>query len=127
MDYPEHADVRAGLVDGLTRDGAAATVAGRILVAPPARWLGRVSYALYLVHMPLQQYVAFALNGVRPAQPDCDEDDEDECDALRTWRKKGLIPPWAIAPVVLASVVLAALLVKFVETPARDWFRGKKH
>ena len=121
--------VWVGLVYALTRPDAAKTTTYAALASRPMLYLGRISYALYLVHEEVRCYAAFLLNGVR-TEPDyhCDDDDpgrsQDPCDDWKTWRKKYLIPPWAIAPVIAVSVVVAAILERVVETPAREYLRG---
>lgn len=57
-----------------------------------AQWLGRVSYSLYLVHVPLLATLVYLWGA-------------------SSW-------PWAIAVGFPASIVLAALFYRFVEAPA---------
>jgi hypothetical protein len=51
---------------GLTCDGATSVVS-RVLQQPPARWLGTVSYSLYLSHTLISSYPNFFINAVEEA------------------------------------------------------------
>lgn len=50
------------VVVALTRDGGV-SLAGKALRTPLAQWLGRLSMALYLVHMPVIAYLCLAVSG----------------------------------------------------------------
>jgi peptidoglycan/LPS O-acetylase OafA/YrhL len=79
----------------------------RLLSRPAFLFLGRISLALYLVHEPIIQYVAWA------ARPD------------RAWSLNMPMPLWGIAVVLPASLVLATLLERTIETPARNFIRAR--
>jgi peptidoglycan/LPS O-acetylase OafA/YrhL len=72
---------------------------------PPLLFLGRISLPLYLVHEPIIQYVAWI------ARPD------------QFWIN-GLptpMPAWGTVVVIPVSFVLAILLERYVESPARKY------
>ncbi len=79
----------------------------RLLNWPTCLFLGRISLSLYLVHEPIIQYVAWI---ARPAQ---------------TWSFNMPMPVWGIAVVLPVSVILAALLERTIETPARNFLRAR--
>jgi peptidoglycan/LPS O-acetylase OafA/YrhL len=81
----------------------------RLLNRPTLLFLGRISLALYLVHEPIIQYVAWA---ARPAQ---------------AWSFTMPMPLWGIAIVLPLSLVLATLLERTIETPARNFIRVRPH
>jgi len=78
----------------------------RLLSRPALLFLGRISLALYLVHEPIIQYVAWA------ARPD------------QAWSFNMPMPPWGIVIVLPASLILATLLERTIETPARNFIRA---
>ncbi len=79
----------------------------RLLNLPTCLFLGRISLALYLVHEPIIQYVAWI---ARPAQ---------------AWSFNMPMPVWGIAVVLPVSVVLATLLERTIETPARNFIKAR--
>jgi peptidoglycan/LPS O-acetylase OafA/YrhL len=79
----------------------------RLLSWPAFLFLGRISLALYLIHEPIIQYVAWA---ARPAQ---------------AWSSNMPMPLWGIAIVLPVSLVLATLLERTIETPARNFIRAR--
>lgn len=89
----------------IDRDGPSLTM--RVLNWPPLLFLGRISLALYLVHEPIIQYVAWIS---RPAQ---------------SWEFGMMMPAWGTVVVVPVSLVLAVLLERYIETPARNYLRSK--
>lgn len=66
-------------------------VAGRLLASRPLVWFGLASYSLYLWHWPLLTFQRMIAPG-----------------------------PWATAATVLASILLAALSLRYVERPFRN-------
>lgn len=78
----------------------------RLLSRPALLFLGRISLALYLVHEPIIQYVAWA------ARPD------------QVWSFNTPMPLWGIAIVLPASLILATLLERSIEAPARNFIRA---
>ena len=79
----------------------------RLLSGPAFLFLGRISLALYLIHEPIIQYVAWA------ARPD------------QAWTFNMPMPLWGIAIVLPVSLVLATLLERTIETPARNLIRAR--
>lgn len=91
------------------RDGSSVTT--RFLNWPPMLFLGRISMSLYLVHQPVIQYLAWI---ARPHQ---------------TWNRAlpTPMPAWGTAIAIPVSLVLAVLLERYVETPARRYFKSRRH
>jgi peptidoglycan/LPS O-acetylase OafA/YrhL len=87
-----------------SRDGNSHTQ--RLLNWPPFRFLGKISLTLYLVHEPIIQYVAWV---GRPSQ---------------AWGFDMPMPVWGIAVVLPVSLILAALLHRNIEVPARNCLRA---
>jgi peptidoglycan/LPS O-acetylase OafA/YrhL len=79
----------------------------RLLNWSPLLFLGRISLPLYLVHEPIIQYVAWA---TRPSQP---------------WSFITPMPVAGIAVVLPASLILAVVLHRNIETPARNFLRSR--
>lgn len=95
------------LVSGLVVLGALAADAGRIIPAQllscaPLRAVGRISYGLYLYHLPV-----FEL--------------------LRVDQRGGTTPPWQVGAAVAATFAVAGLSYAFIERPLLRYagrFRG---
>ena len=87
-----------------SRDGNSHTQ--RLLNWPPFLFLGKISLALYLIHEPIIQYVAWV---GRPSQ---------------AWGFDMPMPVWGIAVVLPVSLILAALLHRNIEAPARNHLRA---
>jgi peptidoglycan/LPS O-acetylase OafA/YrhL len=81
----------------------------RLLSRPAFLYLGKISLPLYLVHEPIIQYVAWA---ARPAQ---------------AWSFNMPMPVWGIAIVLPMSLLLAMLLERTIETPARNFIKARPH
>lgn len=81
----------------------------RLLSRPVFLFLGRISLPLYLVHEPIIQYVAWA---ARPAQ---------------AWSFEMPMPLWGVAIVLPVSLVLATLIERTIETPARNFIRARPY
>ena len=77
----------------------------RLLSRPAFLFLGRISLSLYLIHEPIIQYVAWV------ARPD------------QAWSFNMPMPLWGIAIVLPVSLILATLLERTIETPARNFLR----
>ncbi|GAA5039062.1 SGNH hydrolase domain-containing protein [Microbacterium fluvii] len=76
-------------------NGRAQTGVGRLLTLRPMRWIGDISYSLYLWHWPLVVVATYLLGGVLQA-------------------RYGLL-------IVAFSVLPAWLSYRFIENPFRDW------
>lgn len=116
------------VIVGVTRDGGA-SLAGRALRTPLAQWLGKVSMAVYLVHVPLIHYLAWAVKGAVNAAPptlDCVGTDSACKDAASAFVGNQLMPIWGIAVVPPAAIALGALVFYFVEEPARKALHAKE-
>jgi len=100
--------VLLGIIVGLSVTSRVANpYTQRLLSWPAFLFLGRISLALYLVHEPIIQYVAWA---ARPAQ---------------AWGTNMPMPLWGIAVVLPVSLVFATLLERTIETPARNFIRAR--
>lgn len=109
------------VVIALTRDGAKSW-ASRALQTPLAQWLGRLSMVIYLIHYPLIYYLAFALHGSSVNHWSCGPDEPvDVC--YSRFLAKQVIPLWGVAAVSGATLVLAELVYRVVEVPARRCLR----
>ena len=116
------------VIVGVTRDGGS-SLASRALLSPLAQWLGRVSMAVYLLHVPLIHYLAWAVNGAlnpHPASMTCADGDKACSDDVRRFVGAQLMPVWGIAVVPFAALGLGALCYHAVEEPARKWLRAKE-
>jgi len=78
--------------------GGAQTLAGRLLSAPPCTGIGRLSYALYMVHWPVVVFTRYALLR-EPAG-------------------------WEVAGILAACLALAYAAWRWIETPLRHPPRG---
>lgn len=78
----------------------------RLLTAPPLLWCGKISYALYLVHAPLQRLLMLA---IAPW-------------AAGDGRVFTLLWVW---PAILVPLTAAALVHRWVEAPIRLWSRTR--
>ena len=85
----------------------AAPYTQRLLGRPAFLFLGGISLALYLVHEPIIQYVAWA------ARPD------------QAWSFNMPMLTWGVTVVLPVSLVLATLLERTIETPARNFIRAR--
>ena len=83
---------------GLVITAVGSRGAARALSRRPTRWLGRVSFSLYLVHVPVLATLAFAWGEA-------------------SW-------PWVIAVGIPASLVLAEVFTRLVEAPSHRLARA---
>lgn len=131
------------LLSDLTQDQGR-SYTHRILTTSVAGFLGRISTALYLVHMMVLRYVAAAVNG--PAEwprlaingTSISEQDfryiysvplsdlhPGWTDEWQAFYRVRAFPTWAIPGVIMVSIAAGSLLNDFVEKPARDLLRTK--
>jgi peptidoglycan/LPS O-acetylase OafA/YrhL len=96
------------MVYGLTCDGGK-SFTSRALQLPAAKWLGSVSYSLYLSQNIVRYYVFF-VQGTGGYSP-------------TGWDGVGY-SPWFILPMAAACLPLAWLLYTFVEEPSRRYLCG---
>ena len=97
--------VAAATVSGFTVVGATLLVvccafspaAGRVLTTRPATWLGRISYSLYLVHVPVLLAITFAIGDAQ------------------WW--------WIVVAAIPASLLVAWGFARVVEMPAHRFAR----
>lgn len=98
--------------------GVAAAPDGRLsraLAAPPLLWLGKISFSLYMVHVALLRALTPVLQRLTRAELDA----------------TGLLqvpPAWGLAWLALylaALLAVSAASYRFIEEPARRWFRAR--
>ena len=91
------------------------------------QWLGKISMALYLVHMLVFQYAAFMQTGpvewpgdgsngycdTRPITLECHQ-----------FTARWSLNIWSVPLLLVLSMGVAALLERFVEEPMRRWLRS---
>ena len=97
----------------------------RILSSEIALFLGRISYAVYLVHHPVQQYVCWIANG-SISSPDCGDDDNSCGEQWDEYRDRRRLPVWCIPIVCTVSVIVAILMNRFFEEPLRKKLRPSR-
>merc|ERR1711972_527357 len=77
----------------------------KLLTSKMALYLGRISYAVYLIHLPVHQYISYIAYG--------DSDDI-------------YIPIWCIPIMWIISIILGILLNRFIEEPLRKRLRPSR-
>merc|ERR1712241_15662 len=115
--------------------------------------LGRISYALYLIHEPMRQYLCWILYGVVTV-PHCDSldvvhtgcrsqmfgcdwydltaddsriDSMSECDMeWQRYNESQQLPLWSMPCLWIACILLSFVLNRLVEEPIRKWLRPRK-
>ena len=99
----------------------------KMLTSRVALECGRIGYAVYLVHMPVHQYLQWMIYGAL-TEPACNEDtDGNECeDQWGEWRNFRLIPIWCVPVVCIVSIILSVMLNRWVEEPMRKMLRPPK-
>jgi len=102
------------------------SVVSKILTSEVALVFGRISYPLYLFHLPFIQYMCW-MNYGTISKPDCEGREKWSC-ALEweEWSDKKLIPIWYIPAVVVVSFVAAVILNRLFEEPLRKQLRPSK-
>jgi peptidoglycan/LPS O-acetylase OafA/YrhL len=119
------------VVVALTRDGGQST-ASAALRTPFAQWLGKISMALYLVHLPLFGYLAWAVHGgvnVAPQDP-CpgspgDAEYEACTQAMNQWLANQSIPMWGVALILPLATAIAVACYHLIEEPGRKLLRSR--
>ncbi|UFH56166.1 acyltransferase [Spirosoma sp. KNUC1025] len=90
--------------------------AHRVLNSKPFRYLGDLSYSIYMVHAPLIltcYAIALYINPNIPTQPEV----EGTPDYLFGWFVDGIL--------VLITLLLSALTFRFIEVPARQYLNAR--
>merc|ERR1719295_375353 len=77
----------------------------KLLTSKLALYLGRISYAVYLIHIPVHQYISYIAYGA--------SDDM-------------YIPIWCIPVMWIISIILGILLNRFIEEPLRKKLRPSR-
>jgi peptidoglycan/LPS O-acetylase OafA/YrhL len=103
---------------GLTCDGGQSLLS-RALRHSAAKWLGTVSYSLYLSHALIVGYFKLALFAASSAPPGCHDDSEDCVTQWNEWHASRQYPAWYALPMIAAALPLAYLVYVWVEEPAR--------
>jgi len=114
-------------ISALTFEGSqSSSSAARLLTSKTALWLGRISYALYLVHEPLIQYIAWMLTGDLQ-QPNCEGQDTEDCVSVEEWltSEERYIPMYCVPFVWVVSVAMAIVLNRAFEEPLRSRMRPR--
>lgn len=119
------------VIIALTRASPTALV-NRFLNHPILQYLGEISMAIYLVHIPVMQYLCWIIEGGRlkwPTELDCsvydDDTSEQNCeDEVHDFTRKILIPLWGMPVVWGVSLVLAVILYHGIEEPSRKLLRS---
>ena len=89
------------------------SMSGRFLNTAPLQFLGRISLALYLVHVPLMRWITLIIYG--PIEwVDCEAS------------VHAKFPLWGIPIHVVVSILMACVLTFFVEEPVRKFFKKPK-
>lgn len=108
----------------LTRD-AGASWASQALRTPLAQWLGNLSMNVYLFHYPLIGYLAFLLHGGKPNTFECGPNDSEAVcyERYMQYEHNKVTPLWGVVAVPAAALLLAELVHRTVEAPARRCLR----
>ena len=89
------------------------------------QFLGEISYALYLVHLPIMDWFGY-MHGGKLTRPTCNGGGDDKvCDeAWDEYNRSKLVPIWMAAPLTFVSIIFAFVLTKCVEKPCRHFLRS---
>jgi len=131
------------LLSDLTQDQGR-SYTHRILTSRVAGFLGRISTAIYLIHMPVLMYVTamvngptewprLAINGTSISEQDfsfvyrvpLSNGHPGWTDEWQAFYRVRVFPAWTIPGVIVISIVAGSLLNRFVELPARELLRTK--
>merc|ERR1719295_2546979 len=83
----------------------------KLLTSKLALFLGRMSYAVYLIHLPVHQYISYIAYG--------------ESD-LTNIEVEFYIPIWCIPIMWIISIILGILLNRYIEEPLRKRLRPSR-
>ena len=83
------------------------SVVSKVLSSKLAVYLGRISYGVYLIHLPVHQYISYIAYG------------ESAAESL-------YIPIWCLPVMWSISIILGILLNRFIEEPLRKKLRPSR-
>ena len=86
---------------------------GKFFSTKIMQFLGKISMSIYLVHVPLLYWLLFIIHGPKSIFP---EDEEETANKL---------PIYGVAIHLIITLIVGTLLTKFVEEPAKNYFRKK--
>jgi len=105
------------------------SVVSKVLRSNMALFLGRISYALFLVQLPILQYLCWIIHGqTTGGSPQCGDGDISDCEReimMVAVKEEWLIPVWCIPVMWTASGIMAIVLTRFVEEPLRKRLRPR--
>jgi len=115
------------IIVGLTQEGGQ-SIFGRLCCSRIMGFAGRISMALYLVHMPVQSCFMIMLRG---AFPEVGDGTKEYCRTYPvTWEchtryeKYFFLPTWGILVVTIVSLIVAWFVERYVEAPMRNFLRA---
>lgn len=102
----------------------------RLLTTNLAKFLGKISMTIYLLHYQVIYFFCFALNGLQPLvwptgssrSPAGQEGKTD--DAVDAWARARELPLWCVPVVAAVSIGVASFLFYFFEEPLRRRLRS---
>ena len=102
----------------------------RLLTTDMAKFLGRISMTVYLLHYQVIYFFCFALHGFQPLSwptgssrsPAGQEGNTD--DAVGTWARARELPLWCVPVVAVVSIGVATMIFYFFEEPIRRKLRS---
>merc|ERR1719242_2829206 len=81
----------------------------KLLTSKVALSLGRISYGVYLIHIPVHLYLSYAIHG-----------------AVNYAELEFVIPMWCVPVMWIISVILGILLNRFIDEPLRKMLRPSR-
>lgn len=127
--------VQLNVLMALTRDGRR-SLAARALGTRLARWLGKISMDVYLVHWPIIAYTALALHGrglfetllgcYGVAEEDAGADPRRYEECMQAMAAAKRFPPWGVVIILPLALVAGEALFRYVEEPARKLLRSRE-